>query len=267
MRKIIPLLLIMMMFLCSCSIITGVITKDDNIATLKSWSFQHNEETNDYSVFFGLCNKSDKFISADVNVVIRIVNDKDEEVYNGNKAVSKDDFSYYTSQTAGKQYLANIRIPASEVASGKSSNGTVYLTVLKEDTALFDEVNCSALYCLPIKDIQLKTGSFPIELSIKGYDGKIESKIKIESVSYVFEKGISPQLKITIAGKKTYGKKDSAYDMISYKLYDSNGYMVKSGNIFLRSLGQGDKFKDDSTVIYDITPGDSYTLKLTAYEY
>ena len=42
--------------------------------------------------------------------------------------------------------------------------------------------------------------------------------------------------------------------MISYKLYDSAGYLVDSGNIYLSSLSAGDKFKDDSVVIYDILP-------------
>ncbi|MDR1891504.1 MAG: hypothetical protein LBQ48_00605 [Oscillospiraceae bacterium] len=264
MKKIISLLMLMTILLCGCSIANSILF-DGSIATLKSWSFQHNEGTNDYSVFFGLCNKSGEFISADVNVAVRIVNDKDEEVYNGNKSVSKNDFSYYTSQNAGEQYLANLRIPASEVTSGKSSNGTVYLTVKQGDTTIFDEVNCSALYCLPIKDIQLKTDSLPFEISIKGFDGKIESKIKIESVTYVFDKAMSPKVSITIAGTKTYANK-SAYDTLSYKLYDSEGYMVKSGMIMLSSLGQGDKFKED-TDIYDITPGESYTLELTEHEY
>ncbi len=43
--------------------------------------------------------------------------------------------------------------------------------------------------------------------------------------------------------------------------------MVDSGNIYLPSLSSGDKFKDDSVVIYDITPGESYTFKLSAYNW
>ena len=55
--------------------------------------------------------------------------------------------------------------------------------------------------------------------------------------------------------------------MISYKLYDSVGYLVDSGNIYLSSLSTGDKFKDDSVVIYDITPGESYTFQLSEYSW
>ena len=53
--------------------------------------------------------------------------------------------------------------------------------------------------------------------------------------------------------------------MMSYKLYDNEGYVITSGNIYLDSLDQGDKFKDDSLVIYDITPGESYRLIFSEY--
>lgn len=237
-----------------------------DIETLKNWSFQFNEGTNDYSIFFGLLNKDDEYISGNVDIDIRIVNDNDEEVYKGTKSVSKNDFSYYTSQAAGEQYLANVRIPASEIAPGKSANGTVFMTIYKADLVDFGEVNCSALYCLPIKDVQVAFDSFPLDLKVTGYDKTTESIIQINDVSYIFEKDYLPQLKIIISGEKIYGNNNSGYDIISYKLYDSEGYLVNTNNIFLNSLSQGDKFKNDSTVIYDIVPGESYTLKLVEYE-
>lgn len=237
------------------------------VETLKGWSFQFNEGTNDFSLFFGLLDINGDSVSAEVDVDIRIVNENNEEVYRGTKAVSKSDFGYYTSQIAGEQYLANVRIPASDISSGTSSNGKVYLTVYKTDIVRFDEVNCEALYCLPVKDIQLTCDSLPLELKVKDYLGNTESTIQINAVSYHFDSEYLPQLKITISGEKTYGAKNSGYDIISYKLYDSDGYMINSGNIYLRSLSTGDKFKDDSLVIYDITPGTSYILKLLEYDW
>jgi hypothetical protein len=80
------------------------------------------------------------------------------------------------------------------------------------------------------------------------------------------EKEYMPQLKITLVGQKTYGN-SSNYDIISYKLYDSEGYMVKAGSVYLRSLDNGDKFKDDSIVVYDITLEESYSLWLMEYSW
>ena len=102
---------LLLIWLCGCS-------ASPVIETLNNWSFQHNEGTNDYSVFFELRDKSGNSISADVDVDIRIVNDRDEEVFKGTSSVSPDDFGYYTSEAQGEQYLANIRIPASEITPG-----------------------------------------------------------------------------------------------------------------------------------------------------
>lgn len=237
----------------------------NDVETLKGWSFQSNPGTNDYSLFFGLLNSDDEYISADVDVDIRIVNDYDEVVYSATKSVTVDDFDDYESKVAGVQYLANLRIPASDIKDGKTDNGTVYFTVYKDDTVRFDEVYCSALYCLPVADIQVTVKELPVELNVKGFDGSIESTLTIMDFSYIYEKEYMPQLKITFSGQKTYGN-SSSYDIISYKLYDGEGYLIDSGDVFLMSLDVGDKFKDDSIVVYDITPGEDYTLQFVEYD-
>lgn len=256
------LLFLLLSLLCGCSA-----PKINQVETLKSWSFQFNEGTNDYSVFFGLLNQDEESISASVDVDIRIVNEDGEEVYSGTKLVSEDDFSYYTSQAAGEQYLANVKIAASDILPGTSASGTVFFTVYKDDVVNFDEVNCEALYCLLLKDVQLTCDTLPLELNIKDYLGKTESVIEINDVAYSFEKDYLPQLKITVSGQKTYGTNNSGYDLIGYKLYDSDNYMVDSGSIYLSGLSGGDKFRDDSIIIYDVIPGTTYVLKLTGYDW
>lgn len=160
----------------------------NDIETLKEWSFQSNSGTDDYSLFFGLLNNNDKYIAADVDVDIRIVNDVGEEVYSAIKSVTVNDFEDYESQVAGKQYLANVRILASDIKKGKSNNSTVYLVAYKDDTVRFDEVNCSFLYCLSVADVQVTAKGLPVELRVKGSDGSIKSILKITDVSYTHEK-------------------------------------------------------------------------------
>ena len=256
-------------FLLICGLIitlllNGCGSSASYIETLNSWSFQYNEGTNDYSLFFGLADKNDRPLSANVDIDIRIVNDQNEEVYTGTKSISADDFDYYTSQTAGEQYLANVKIPSAEITAGKSVNGKVYFTVYKENAVQFDEVNCNALYCLPIEDVQVTFDSFPLDLNVKDFMNNKVSTIQIQGAEYTFSKNDSPQLTITITGEKKGGN-NYEDDMISYKLYDSAGYLVDSGDIYLSSLSPGDKFKDNSVIIYDITPGESYTFQLSEY--
>lgn len=271
MKKVIVAVLTVFMFsLCGCSLIENTddllsaIMESNDIESLKGWSFQSNSGNDDYSLFFGLLDGNDKYIAADVDADIRIVNDADEEVYSATKSVTSEDFGDYESNAAGKQYLANVRIPASDIKSGKSNNGTVYLTVYKGDTVRFDEVNCTALYCLPVADVTLSAEGLPTKIEVKGFDGSTESVLEITNVSYTYEKEFTSQLKITFSGQKIDGD-SSSYDIISYKLYDSDGYLTDSSNVYLQSLSAGDKFKDDSIVVYDITPGESYTLQFTEY--
>ncbi|MDD6094922.1 MAG: hypothetical protein PUC29_04170 [Clostridia bacterium] len=261
------LVVLMVISFCGCSFVPTVLT-GNNVETLKGWSFQYNKGTSDYSLFFGLLNKNDKYVSANVDVDIRIVNDEGEEVYKATKSVTPADFGNYTSQVAGEQFLAEIRISEKDVACGKSSNGTVYLTVYKDDVVRFDEVNCSALYCLPVSDIELIAENLPIEINVKGYNGNVESKIRIDEVSYSFEKEYTPVLKIIVSGTKIFGGSDSlSYDMVSYKLYDSQDCVIETGQLYIHSISNGDKFKDDSIIIYDITPGETYKIVFSEYSW
>ena len=96
MKKIaISLVLLLLLNLCGCSILP-VGTNISSIETLKSWSFQYNEGTNDYSVFFALLTDTERYVSADVDADIRIVNENGEEVYKRTHSVSKKDFGYYS---------------------------------------------------------------------------------------------------------------------------------------------------------------------------
>lgn len=69
-------------------------------------------------------------------------------------------------------------------------------------------------------------------------DGSIESTIQIDDIAYSYEKDYIPQIKITVFSVKTYGSQDSmpSYNIIRYKLYDSEEYMVTSGSIYLDFL-------------------------------
>ena len=51
----------------------------------------------------------------------------------------------------------------------------------------------------------------------------------------------------------------------SFEAFD--GYLVDASNIYLSSLDSGDKFKDDSIIILDVVPGETYVLELLEYSW
>lgn len=232
-----------------------------DVQTLKNWSFQYNEGTNDYSIFFALLTKSERYVAAEVDVDVRIVSEDGTEVYRATHAVTEENFANYTSQIHGEEYLAHLRIPASAVAPGTSASGKVYLTVHKGDALRFDEVNCDAFYCLPLLDASVVVTELPVELEVREWDGAVSSRIRVEEVKYLHEKEYTSTLRITVAGTKTYGEGGIGYDVISYKLYDSEGYVVDSGDLFLDKLSEGDKFRDDTIAVSDAIPGECYTIE------
>ena len=239
----------------------------DRVEVLNNWSFQFNSGTNDYSLFFGFEDKNGNDIAADANVKIRIVNTEDEVVFEDEKAITEQDFGTYTSQAKGDNYLANLRIPKEEIMPGRALDGTVYFTVYNDKAFLFDECNCQALYNLPVKDIVFLADGLPLKIEQKAYDGSIGSVLQIESIDCETETNYLISSTITIFGQKTYsGPQDMGYDHVAYKIYDSENYMVESGTVYLNGLGEGEKFRDDSLTIYDLMPGETYTISFSAVQ-
>lgn len=252
-------IVLMLSLLCACG--SGF-----NVEQMKDWSFQYNAGTNDYSLFFGLRDKSDRGVSADCTVDIKIVNEDGTTVYRGKREISSEDFGYYSDAMSNEMFLANVRIKANEVSEGVSASGTVYFTVEGEMFG-FEGVSCVALNCLPIKEIALIVDETPLDLVCKGGFGTIQGAYTVTDISYSVDYSLST-VKILVSGEKTAESSDFpiSIDMIGYKLYDSEEYLVDSGWISLENgLSAGDKFRAEHT-IYHLIPGETYTLSLSDYD-
>lgn len=70
-------------------LLAGCSSSGNSVETLKGWSFQYNEGTKDYSLFFGLCDKNDNYLSADADVAVRIENENGDIVYEGTTSGDK----------------------------------------------------------------------------------------------------------------------------------------------------------------------------------
>ncbi len=271
-KVILCVLVVLTIALCSCS----TIRPDDlydldacKVATLRDWSFQYNDETNDYSLFFSFSDKDGDAVTSAAAVDIRIVNASDEVVFQGTKSVTKDDFDYYLNNIRGEMYLANLKIPASEIKPGTSAAGKIYFTVYRNNQFSFEECSCEIPFDLPIQDITVVAESLPVELTQKNCGGYVESKIRIDEITCKTDsKSYAPRVNVIIQGEKIDGDDSlTNYDTIRYKLYDSEGYIVHSGTVYLDFLSVGDKFRDDSLVLYELVPGETYTLKFSDIEW
>ena len=106
----------------------------------------------------------------------------------------------------------------------------------------------------------------PITVSYNSSSGKLYSKVSISNMNYSFEESYDGKVSLTIyfTGQKTYdykGDNSSSSCKIGWKLYDEDGYVVKSGTAYTADLETGEKFKDSEETIYGLEPG-QYTLKI-----
>ena len=256
-RILMPAVLVLMLV-----ILSGCSSK--SITSLCDWSIQENSDTNDYSLFFGLLDDKDKYMAADVMADVRIEDESGKEIYSNTLSISEDDFDYYTSEAYGTRYLAEVRIPESDITAGSSSSGTVYMTVYNKDIGLtFDEVNFSASYCLPVADTLL-SAEVPVDVNVIDFDGSVASEFRINDVSYTNDE-TNTSMDITVSGTKLSGS-SSLSDVITYKIYDSQGYVVDSGTLFVDSVSAGESFRSD-IYFYNANPGESYTIGFESYDW
>lgn len=170
------------------------------VNTLANWSFQYNDSTDDYSLFFALCDTKEREVAASGKVSIRIENENGQVVYEGKKAFDKSDFGTYESKAAGEHFLADVRIGKDEMAEGSSEKGTVYFTVSGSDY-VFDEVHCEA-YNLPTKEITIDVQGLPQEICQKDWDGSVKAKLMITDVTYSVSSDMMAGITFSISGER-----------------------------------------------------------------
>ncbi len=231
---------------------------------------EYNSTHDEQRLFFGFKDENQTEIYAPAVVSIRIVNDDGECVYNAVKKVYKDDFSSWTFKYNATHYLAMIPIPTADITPGSSDKGKLYFVVKNPGYFEFDEFVLSARDLPKIKysdSCSLQLPQVPKVLHYYGYDDGIDSSYNITNVRYEFkDNGYDNKVKLTLYfdGEKYYDKKgpgQSSTCRVGWKLYDMNGYVVEDGTFYSPSLREGEKFKDEEAIVYDLEPG-AYRLEI-----
>ena len=117
--------------------------------------------------------------------------------------------------------------------------------------------------------VEIKMPTTPLTLSKKsaGYGIKMTS-VQITSIriDVSANKDGTYNVRIYYSGEKTYdcdGNSSTMSCSFIYKLYDSEGYLITSGDARVSDLSVGEKFKDKYFTLYNLNSTESYTLSLT----
>lgn len=239
----------------------------DKVKYISDRSFFYYENGECYVLLFGFKDEAEERIAAPAKVEMRIENG-DEIVYEKTHYITPNEFSTWTNAFYGERYLASVAIDPADIADGSSSSGNVYFTVTTGDY-YFDESKVTASQ-LPKVDktvsCSLELPSVPKELSYSFSSGKVYSKVNITNISYEFTESYDGTMKLSIyfTGQKTYDNEGGGHSspcQIGWKLYDADGYVVKSGTCYTTALEKDEKFKNCEESIYSLEPG-IYSLKL-----
>lgn len=239
-----------------------------SVTYLKDRDFVYDEEKDEYILRFGLTSSANKYLSTYGRLSMRIVNSDDIVVYSKTYDVTPDDFSNWSNLFVTK-YLFSMKIPASELIVGDTENGKIYMEFITP-WIYFPEAYLSVSN-LPARsildDCSVELPELPIELTDYTYSGFADYKFRVDDITYEFEENSdgTVDLRFYFSGEKTFDNDGDNYSSrcyISYKLYDSDGYVVKSDSVRSDALKVGEKQKNiESYKIYNLQPG-TYRLEL-----
>ena len=207
----------------------------------------------------GYINKS--FDKLDKNI-ITITNDDYEVVYQKTRLVKTSDYENYS----GGKKLATIYIDSVDIKKGKIEKGEISFEIYN-DYVNFDASILDIRDNLPLEEIKIILPQLPTTLDYyyKSFSGKetLEASVKITSITYEIK---DDDLYIYFAGEKIYdseGKNYSRSVKFGWKLYDSEGYVIDSGDFYSTGIKTGEKFRNEKISIYnEMVPGKTYKLVL-----
>lgn len=228
---------------------------------------QYNEAQKSYQAFWGFTEtQGGEYISSDALIMIKIVNDNGETVYDQTHQVDESFYTTYTNPYWDKpHYLGCINISQSDITKGTVSKGVLYISASTPNGGWWDPYE-ESINNLPLMDFNMTLPTLPVTINNYTYNGSLERKIEVQNIDYTYEANYdgTVTLKLNIEAKMLYNNKGNSHSdnsKIGYKIKDSEGFVVDSGTMFLDPVSVGDMIKEEQTV-FNLKLGEAYTLEL-----
>ena len=228
---------------------------------------EYDEANHRHIVYFSFyVEYSFEHIKQEADISIKIVNQKDQVVYDKTTHVTEKDYYDFTTTSQDLSHLYGVvYIKDDEIKKGQTEYGTLTIGATLPSGNYFED-HTIQMFDLPLLDFSM-TLKNKLPVTINGYDysGK-ETSMKIES--FQAEKG-GLGAEITLVATMTYNKKgndSNDYARVSYKIKDSEGMVVSSGDIMFGPLAVGDKTKETEICVGTFELGEKYTIELLDYK-
>lgn len=208
--------------------------------------------------------ESSNYISLPATAFVRVVNNRGETVLDNAYEISVDDYHTGTNIYDPTPVLyCWLELDNEDFVKGSTDEGTLYFS-LSTDYGNFDEYAID-VDNLPLKEISIKLPEVPITINNYNYEDTPEMILDIISVDVKYENNYDDSVtaKLTVKATMTYnveGDKHSDTTSIGYKLKDSEGVVIDSGEMYLDPMCVGETVKDDMS-FYDLDLNESYTIE------
>ena len=205
------------------------------------------------------------YIAIETTVHIRVVNNSGDTVLDKDYAVTSDEYHTGTNTFDHTPILYGwLNIDEEDYIKGNTDEGTLYLSATLDNGASFSEAAYSITH-LPLKSLNIKLPDLPLTINNYYYEETPQRIIQIinADIEYVSNDDASITAELIVKATMTYnaeGEGHSDSTSIGYKLKDSEGTVVDSGEMFIDPMCVGETVKD-SMSFYELDLNESYTLE------
>lgn len=205
------------------------------------------------------------YIATDTTVHIRIVNNSGDTVLDKDYTVTSDEYHTGTNTFDHTPVLYGwLNIDEEDYIKGNTDKGTLYLSATLDNGISFSE-DAYTITHLPLKSLNIKLPDLPLTINNYDYEETPQRIIQLISVDIKYKNNYDTSVtaELIVKATMTYnvdGERHSDNTSIGYKLRDSEGTVINSGEMFLDPMCVGDTVKDNMS-FYDLDLNESYTLE------
>ena len=225
---------------------------------------QYNEQDDDYIVFFALKDENEERMSAPGTAIIVISDNTGNELYNNRIHFTESDFTTWNNKFDDTQrYLCGLHIKNSDIAGAASSSGVLALAVELDNGITFESYNINILN-LKEKEVEIQIPQLPQTITNYTYSNEIKMVVEVTDVKTQtrvnYDGTASLTVNLTVKMLENYTDSSTSYSQVGYKLKDSNGVIVDSGNAYINPMAVGET-ATDQVYINKLSANESYVLE------
>lgn len=237
--------------------------KQESIEFISDRRTQYDDATKQHIVFFGLQTENGTYVDAAGYANIVIKDKSGYVIYDKEIQFTPADFTSWTNSSwDSSRYMCGLYINQDDIEGSASESGELILRVTLSDGTWFNDYTMT-VYDLPSVQLSITVPELPAVYTDQAYSyTNTVSVNKLEYTTTTSYDGTARVEFIVLLKLEEKSKRQNESDRVhvGYKLYDSEGVVVGSGQILSDPIAVGESSRETFT-IYDLDPRETYVLK------